>query len=349
MLRECILCNSRNVQLLYILKNVYRVKQFKRYLSAEGGSLNDLQDNILLFCNNCGLVFRSSKPRYGELRKNYENRYEFTEDEIRTKLDAHYRSTAVMRIFEEIGWIKEQIPRFKDNSWRVLDIGSREGYTVKTFSDMGWDAYGIEPTETLVQSVRKVYGLNLKSGMYEEDSYPSDFFDLIYASSVVHRFDDIGLFFRSAYRHLKKGGILFIRVFNVYDIKMNGLTAQHRVYFSSGTLKQAAQKYGFREIKIESERPIGPYAGLICALFEKIDIPDSFEFMCMDNFNLVRKAVTGADYCVIEQNRKLDPDSFILSIVYFLENLGLPTFNRIFLKANRGYNLLKKRRNNKDK
>lgn len=99
---------------------------------------------------------------------------------------------------------------------RLLDAGCGLGYFVKLASERGFDAQGIEPNPVACEFACKELGMkHIKTGTLEEDSYPPDLFDAISFLNVLEHVLYPGNVVAVAYRLLRPGGVIFIRVPNV--------------------------------------------------------------------------------------------------------------------------------------
>lgn len=93
----------------------------------------------------------------------------------------------------------------------VLDIGCGTGnYTdllQKITRTRGWQVYGIDPSEGMIEKARRKNGdIIFQQGKAEDLLWAHDFFDFIYMTDVIHHIPDIHRIFHEIHRVLKSGG-----------------------------------------------------------------------------------------------------------------------------------------------
>ncbi len=94
---------------------------------------------------------------------------------------------------------------------RILDVGCAEGFLVQRLKDMGYEAYGIDPSKPMIRYGQEELGLdNLTSESYNDRSYPENFFDLVTTYHVIEHVDDHEAFLHAMCLHLKPGGYLLV-------------------------------------------------------------------------------------------------------------------------------------------
>ena len=97
---------------------------------------------------------------------------------------------------------------------RVLEIGSAAGLGLAAFSELGFEAYGVEPwdqarenSETIAAHLKQKY--EVRDGRAESIPYDDGYFDLVYANSVMEHVGDLELSFSEISRVLRPGGIFW--------------------------------------------------------------------------------------------------------------------------------------------
>lgn len=101
---------------------------------------------------------------------------------------------------------------------KVLDVGCGSGFNCVSFAMMGWEVYGVEITESIVEHTKtevKKYGFDAEIlvGENENIPYPDSMFDLLISMNVIHYVQS-----KSAVRNtiqeygrvLKGGGRIFL-------------------------------------------------------------------------------------------------------------------------------------------
>lgn len=98
---------------------------------------------------------------------------------------------------------------------KALEIGFGHGVLLKKFSDLGFEVYGVDVSESAYDYAISI-GLN-KDNLYISDFLKTEFkdnFDLIIMNQVLEEFNEPFLVFKRLNNLLKSGGILIIRTKN---------------------------------------------------------------------------------------------------------------------------------------
>jgi 2-polyprenyl-3-methyl-5-hydroxy-6-metoxy-1,4-benzoquinol methylase len=137
-------------------------------------------------------------------------------------------------------------------SRKLLDVGSGNGDFLKTASDIGWDAMGVESDATAARQAQS-RGLRATSGRFEDIELPERAFDVITLSHVVeHLHDPVGML-RKALQLLKPGGQIWIATPNLdgagharFRSNWIGLDSpRHLVLFNRASLMDTLARAGF--------------------------------------------------------------------------------------------------------
>jgi len=97
-----------------------------------------------------------------------------------TKLDAYYKWSACLLMFEEVRWV--------DKSMKVVDLGAGEGPICHIIADMGYDVVGVDikpwnyPYQSLVRMV-------IKDGVEFLEEYEDESVDIFIDGCAVTHFD----------------------------------------------------------------------------------------------------------------------------------------------------------------
>lgn len=195
--------------------------------------------------------------RHGELlnKKNYqgwqrlvlEHHYGYPSRDKKTKPNALKQAAAYLLSFVTA---KGVIPYHA--SGKILDVGCGGGSYLYRLKEWGWDAYGVEPSETGVKQARSL-GLNVAHGMVEDGRFENNFFDVIHLSNVVEHLPKPKETFREIRRILKPEGIVYLTVPNTRSLvfwlfreNWYALDApRHVISYSPKTLRRLAEATGF--------------------------------------------------------------------------------------------------------
>ena len=157
-------------------------------------------------CTNCGLVYSNPQPvpiniqdHYGTLPEDYWTPEYFA-------IDENYFKNEIERL-NKLTEIKKGM-----NS---LDIGAGLGKQMIALSKVGFNAYGIEPSEQFYEraiSKMKINPERLKLAMIEDIDYPENYFDFISFGVVLEHIYDPASAIDRAIKWLKPNGIIHIEV-----------------------------------------------------------------------------------------------------------------------------------------
>ena len=94
---------------------------------------------------------------------------------------------------------------------KALDLGCGWGNNLRFLRDVGFDVYGIEISQTAVDSMRDEFGDHVVQGTFLDLPYPDDHFSFVLdRSSIQHNpIKDIPAAIEEARRVLKPGGMFF--------------------------------------------------------------------------------------------------------------------------------------------
>lgn len=156
---------------------------------------------------------------------------------------------------------------------RILDVGCGFAHFLMGFRDLGWETWGVERVVRCAdyafqQGVRVIAGTS-----FSEKHFPMEFFDVITYVDSLYYFKNPLDTLNSARKHLKTGGILFVRVTNrnfllfVWGllstvVSSNGMIpfwvlGDALTSFSPKGLKLLLDKMRFKEIKLYPDHGAG--------------------------------------------------------------------------------------------
>lgn len=148
-----------------------------------------------------------------------------------------------------------ELKRYKQ-SGRLLDVGCSYGISVKAAGDMGFDAWGVEPTKKAVAYAKKQLHLKVYHGTLDNVKFPSKSFDVVSLYDVLEHVPNLRLLLREIHRMLKPGGIIAIQspnieslAFSILRTRWNWLLVpQHLWHFSGRSLDRVLADAGFTVI-----------------------------------------------------------------------------------------------------
>ena len=221
---------------------------------------------IIVKCRRCGLVYVNPRLTEREVMKRYTAGYFF---------DEYLPSLAASRTGYDPAVIRDHYTTFVELSRvfagpgkKLLDIGSGAGFFLKAVEGIGWQAEGVELSETAAAYAKDVVHVRTWAGKIEETNLPSDEYGLVTMLDILeHLFDPIAVL-REVHRVLKPGGALIVLTpdFNslsrrVYGRQWAVLTpAEHLFYFTEKTLGRMLEEAGFRVQGIRTQWGLNPEA-----------------------------------------------------------------------------------------
>jgi 2-polyprenyl-3-methyl-5-hydroxy-6-metoxy-1,4-benzoquinol methylase len=223
---ECDLCNSSNYSLIF---------EAKDYITGT--------HQVVVRCQNCGLVYINPQPSFDELGNFYPKIYYGEKPFLYEKLDAFTRFRQIKKIIK-LGSI-------------ILDIGSGRGLLLSQLKRKGCEVIGTELSEMSSKYARGSLNLNIINKNLEDCAFEKKYFDVITMfHSLEHLISPLKTL-KEIYRIIKPGGTLVIEVprFNsiyqrLFKEKWFHLDVpRHLFHFEDQTLEKLLTTAGFSVFK----------------------------------------------------------------------------------------------------
>jgi 2-polyprenyl-3-methyl-5-hydroxy-6-metoxy-1,4-benzoquinol methylase len=140
----------------------------------------------------------------------------------------------------------------------LLDVGCGRGYFVKTASDGGFDAMGIDLSEKAVRYARETFKVTADTASMETLLRSGRTFEVVTLWHALEHFDDPISALTIVRSLLSEGGICVIEVPNLNSLKfiLSGAKWEggnhplyHRTFFTVSTLRRVLEKAGFSSIR----------------------------------------------------------------------------------------------------
>lgn len=219
-------------------------------------------------CSGCGLVFVSPRIASEALGEVYGERY-WSSPSPKDHGYADYRG-------EHRNWLRTYRRRARvlegrlRPGARILDVGCAAGYFGEVMRERGYEVWGIEPSEAIVDEARARLGADrVHLGTLADAPYPEASFDLITLWDVVEHLPDPVGALRDARRLLAPTGLLLLETQNV-ESRFAWLLgrrwhhfkhAEHLWHFAPATIERLLAASGFEALELSGRRA-GKYVGL---------------------------------------------------------------------------------------
>lgn len=150
---------------------------------------------------------------------------------------------------------------FEREDLRSLDIGANVGSLVKEFENLGFEAFGVDPSDTATK-IANSFDLRVENAFFDfalamEWSQDGRLFDVITATNVFAHVDDLDGWLNGILLLLKNKGILIIEVPHVLNLilqnQFDTIYHEHLSYVSIKPLIAYLNKFGLEIFKIEEK------------------------------------------------------------------------------------------------
>lgn len=243
----------------------------------------ELGDEInikILQCTLCDLVFDCSNIDDSKLFKFIAKDYYKSKDvgfEINKRFIRHFTNRAL----SHIRLINAFFPTdFKGN---VLDIGCGAGIFLDSMRSIGWNSFGIEPSEDHYLYGKKL-NLDIQNCLF--NAYQaSNKFDLIYLSHVFDDLPNISETFKNITDLLNQNGKVFVEVPNYnryknFSLVKDGDLIENQYYFTPESIRSVFENNGYKVLYLQTHESIYlndifQYIASPYELIKRYIIPDS--------------------------------------------------------------------------
>jgi SAM-dependent methyltransferase len=157
-------------------------------------------------CSRCGLIYSDPQPIPHSIQDHYGIPPESYWDEAYFNWDESYFSSQITTA--------KSLIHFQPGM-KALDIGSGIGKGVYALTRAGFDAYGLEPSETFYRKAiesTKISPDKIKLSSIEDAVYEDNSFDFISMKAVVEHLYTPSASLASVIRWLRPGGVVYVEV-----------------------------------------------------------------------------------------------------------------------------------------
>ncbi|MCX6112234.1 MAG: class I SAM-dependent methyltransferase [Proteobacteria bacterium] len=234
---KCDLCDCENYKVKIEPENLDNI-DYGKIFSASGGVMGTQR---IVTCTNCGLEYVNPRVKREIIFNGYSN-----------ETDELYVSQADARI-KTFRKCLRLVNRFYPKKGKILDVGAAAGFFLKVAKDDGWETVGIEPSKWLSDWGNKKYNVNIKKGALSEYNFNNKEFDVITMWDVLEHTFEPSKEIQSAFRYLKKDGLLVINYPNagsvltkIFGKKWWFYLSVHLYYFTPKVIERYLTEAGFR-------------------------------------------------------------------------------------------------------
>ncbi len=206
-----------------------------------------------VLCRHCGLIATQPQPDTGLLAAFYaaQERDLFVEGEEPGRIPGAGSRR------DQARWLEAGLGSLEGR--RVLEVGCYEGYLLHLLGERGARGLGIEPSERAAALGRERWGVEIRTGLFEEQELAPEGFDLVALSHVLEHLADPRAALERAWTLLAPGGALFIEVPDVLQPRVESavdfFTFDHLFNFSPATLAALLASCGFEVFAQKDDFP----------------------------------------------------------------------------------------------
>ncbi len=232
-------------------------------------------------CPGCGLTWLKNQPIAEDVPRLYENYYTH---EVVQLPDGALRRASKMGILKRdfgyspkvpysqliaffasrLGPLREMAARqimwlHAHAGGKVLDLGCGAGANLYQLQQLGWQVSGTEPDPKAVLAAKKLLDTNeIFEGFLEDAAFAENSFDALISAHVLEHLPDPLATLKECYRVMKPGAQLCFATPNIDSLASQqfkeywrGLEIpRHFFLFTEKSLREMAEKAGFRNIRI---------------------------------------------------------------------------------------------------
>ena len=147
----------------------------------------------------------------------------------------------------------------KKSEGRLLEVGCGSGHVLKHMQSLGWNVTGVDFDPKAVAFASN-QGLDVRLGSLAEQSFQSNYFDLVFMSHVIEHVHAPLALLKASFEVLKPGGRLVLltpnseslwhRVFGRNWMSLD--PPRHLHLFNKSTITQLASRLGFTTVSVQS-------------------------------------------------------------------------------------------------
>jgi 2-polyprenyl-3-methyl-5-hydroxy-6-metoxy-1,4-benzoquinol methylase len=231
----CPVCDADDYKVLY--EPTVRIDDPAKLYGAASGLTGTQR---IVRCNKCEVIYENPRFSEADIIRGYSS-----------SNDAGHDSQHAMRrrsFLSALEGLKDKLPK---KGAKILDVGTAGGAFLEAATDFGYDAYGLEPSQFLVEQGKR-RGLKISQGTITENSYSTGEFDMVCLWDVLEHLANPKRDLSMIHSLLKPGGTLLINYPDIGTIpaKLAGskfwwLLSVHLTHFDRKSIKEISNRTGF--------------------------------------------------------------------------------------------------------
>lgn len=210
-------------------------------------------------CKRCRLVYVNPRPTQEREKEFYNSEY------FESEAEELWRDSRRQLFEKALLRIESTVPK-----GRLLDVGCGKGYFLDLARKKGWQGVGVDISSSAVRFARNTLSLEVYTGELKKVGLEEGTFDVATAWNVLDQIYDPWGNLREIFKALKRGGLVALRVSNLYfhlylqrlfnlanyvvpeSLKITEPTVFHLYMFSPITLRMFLREAGFVDIRVEN-------------------------------------------------------------------------------------------------
>ena len=223
----------------------------------------------IVICEECGMKYENPRLADEDILRGY-----------MASEDGDHDSQYEMRVRSFKFALVRNKKFLSSPSKKILDIGTAGGAFLEAANELGYEAYGLEPSLDLVARGNS-RGLKIFPGTIERNDLSDERFGLISLWDVIEHLPNPSSSLELARKHLEPGGLLLINFPNIgtWQSKIAGkkfwwIISVHLHHFSQGTLNQICKSAGFEHVSSKRYFQILEF-GYLLEIATKLGVPFS--------------------------------------------------------------------------
>jgi 2-polyprenyl-3-methyl-5-hydroxy-6-metoxy-1,4-benzoquinol methylase len=209
-------------------------------------------------CLTCGVISTHPFLSIKDVNKYYTENYDPFQKAIEDEKSWLLKINRTAGVIKRCKSVLKQSPVKRDG--KILDIGCSTGVFLHRMSELGWEGFGVEPSNYAADYARNRFNLSISNSYLTKNLFPNNYFDIITLWDVFEHISDPISSLSLILNYLKPGGLLVITtpnsssfgrcVWNEYWAGWD--TPRHYHVFNGKLLKSLLQRSGFHVIGTRS-------------------------------------------------------------------------------------------------